>query len=106
MKFIMNWTLIRIVMIVSGTSIGALGLVLGYLLIRQGAMGEFKIFGEAKGIKVFITSVSPGVFLAIVAGIVNAIALWIQKECLGMPREGQLKERGGAEYYKVTSPNQ
>lgn len=97
----MNWTRIRIAIIISGSCVGALGLVLGFLLMRQGAVGDFKILGETKGIKLFITSVSPGIFLALVGGAVNVVAFLLQKECLGLPNEKQLKARGGSDYYKA-----
>ena len=101
MSYNMNWTRIRILIIISGSFIGALGLILGFILMLKGAMGKFEILGEAKGIKVFVTSVSPGVFLAFMGSIVNIVALRIQKACLGLPNEKQIKARGGSEYYKI-----
>jgi len=46
--------------------------------MQQGATGKFEIPGKANGIKVFITSVSPDLFLAFVSGVVNAITFNIQ----------------------------
>ena len=59
-----NWQRIRILILIMGTIMGVLGLVLGFFLIRSGATGEFTALGEGVGMKVFITSVSPGTFIA------------------------------------------
>jgi hypothetical protein len=105
MNYNVNWNLIRVLMILCGTILGVLGLVLGFLLIQQGATGKFEVLGEAKGFKIFLTSVSPGVFIALVGGSLAGLAFKMQKHCLGLPDSKQLKARGGPEYYKLLNNN-
>ncbi len=100
MNYEVNWEKIRIRILYLGTATGILGLVLGFILMLIGATGKFEILGESKGIKIFITSVSPGIFLAAVGGIVNIVALRLQAGSIGTPTPKQLVARGGVEYYK------
>ncbi|MCK4820378.1 hypothetical protein KA005_31730 [bacterium] len=100
MNYEVNWKKIRIRILYLGTAMGILGLVLGFILMWVGATGKFEILGEGKGVKIFITSVSPGIFLAIVGGIVNIVALRLQAGNIGMPTPKHIKARGGAEYYR------
>lgn len=101
MKYDVNWELIRLVVLICGTLMGLVGIICGYLLIQAGATGHFEILGEGKGVKIFLTSVSPGIFIAAIGCVVTMQAFRLQKSCLGMPTKEQLKARGGVEYYKL-----
>ena len=105
MDYKVNWNTIRILILLCGTILGALAFILGFLLIKQGAVGEFEILGEGKGVKFFVTSVSPGIFIVLVGGLLVGLAFRIQKQCLGLPDSKQLKARGGAIYYQITDRN-
>ena len=48
---------------------------LSYSLILMGAKGEFTILTNFKGWQLFVYSVSPGIFLAVIAGAVLIFGL-------------------------------
>lgn len=100
MKYNVNWNLIRILIIMSGLLFGLLGLTFGFILVLKGASGKFEILGEGKGVSFFLTALSPGIFFVFIAGIVNAISINVQKNCLGLPDHKQIQARGGVDYYK------
>ncbi len=101
MKYNVNWNLIRILIIVSGMMFGLLGLTFGFILVLRGAAGKFEILGEGKGMSFFMTALSPGIFFALVGGVVTAISINVQKKSLGLPSHKELKARGGVDYYKL-----
>ena len=100
MNYKVSWEKIRIRILNLGTLMGVLGLILGFILILRGATGKFEVLGKSKGISIFVTSVSPGIFLALIGGVVNIFAFYIQIKSLGMPKAEEIKKRGGVEYYK------
>lgn len=53
----------------------------------------------------FMTALSPGIFFVLIAGIVNAISINVQKKSLGLPGHKELKARGGVDYYKLENIN-
>ena len=105
MKYNVNWNLIRILIIISGSLFGLLGLTFGFILVLKGAAGKFEILGEGKGLSFFLTALSPGIFFVLVAGIVNAISINVQKKSLGLPDHKQLQARGGVDYYRLENTN-
>lgn len=105
MKSHVNWNLIRILIIISGSLFGLLGLFFGFILVLKGATGKFEVLGEGKGISIFVTALSPGLFFVLASVIVNSISIIVQKKSLGLPSHRELKARGGVDYYKVKAGN-
>jgi hypothetical protein len=97
----MRFGLYRMTVIICGTLIGIIGLVLGYLLVKSGARGEFAILTEVKGVKGFITSISPGLLFAFLGCVVAAISYVIQVKAWAEPSSDIIKARGGLGYYKL-----
>lgn len=93
------WFAYRLATIAGGTAIGVFSLWLGYLLIQQGATGEFTLSGEGKDIKGFLTSTSPGIILAFFGCVVTTISYFIQIKAWGVQTPDQIKERGNIKYY-------
>ncbi|MBN2541844.1 hypothetical protein JXI42_03180 [bacterium] len=78
-----KWFIYRILVIVFGSAIGLTGLILGYHLVKSGAMGEFNLTWDIEGWKGFITSVTPGIFFAFMGCVVTIVAFLIQTKKWG-----------------------
>ena len=63
---------------------GCYGFNLGYQLIKMGVSGEFKILADFSGLKLYIASICPGVFLLI---SVVAIFIWSLPKVLHLQQD-------------------
>ena len=77
------WCLYRMSVIIGGTLICLTSLYLGYLLIQQGATGEFTISGEKGDFKGFFSSISPGLGLAFLGCVVVIVSYVLQRKSWG-----------------------